>query len=939
MWLLLARTRGVATVVGGVLLAIAIMGLIAFAVLMLDRVSQLENTMSQIAAEKVASRLQAESIVGWWWVGPPHTSPNNLIVHLESRASQAVAVTGVAIVWSDGTHTIVDRENGSLAALGITATITYRDGTSSSLDGFPIGLPPGAQLDIVFNGYAAARKPVTVSVSLSGPTLSVSAISLKNYTEVYGAGAGNATPPLAASLLANMLHAAGEWTVTWRGAVEGASIVEGLASVLSYTIVNGTYVSGTTASLETRDNDVLVVNGVLTRITQLGILSDNLIYATNFSRDVISSGEWTTVRGSWIWDPTVGISDGGLSGYSASVAPAIIYPTQISLASTTTYYIMAHVYPTICLSGIDFDVVGITLYDSLNDNAYMIGLDCDSIFNIIIGQYTLISKWTGAFSYIDYRLANSGFGLWNAYLVRYDSTNGLIAVEHYTPLSSDSLQVFDTSIRPNIAGLVVYYPSNQAYFDNFIVSKANPRWLNVTVVVNGSPVGSGWTVELYNGTGDLVATATTDSTGTASLDVLWQPIVWRATLKIYDPANTLQAVVRASDFGLVNLYGGNAYEVSIDDVYSVVLSVESQVPTSILSDLAGASVWYVFSVNASANYFVQAYDWVQDTWSILASGTYTPPVTVNANASIGSSYVNPVNGSVLIKLVVYSTQPLQVSVDVLNSVYKYYTYTVFDALLVGVGGTSLVDVYSYTSGGLVYMYSINVGSVFNGSTLIAYDPVGRRLVLANTSGIYVGLLSAQPGFGLVVSDCNTVPGPAALEVVNTTSNSYAIVVKSDGGYCVVDLSTNTTVASGVVGVSGCSLALAPPQTYIASARDPGSLAVFLVGYCTNTGQAVLVRGVLQGSTVSWSTLSALPGSRSVGLVAEDSSTLWLILSGGSLYKVYYNTTLGSWSYTLANVSIPFTPIDPGDRLEVLDATSLVFVRADYTNEIWRIPKS
>ncbi len=935
MWLLPARTRGVATVVGGVLLAIAIMGLIAFAVLMLDRVSQLENTMSQIAAEKAASRLQAESIVGWWWVGPPHTSPNNLIVHLESRASQAVAVTGVAIVWSDGTHTIVDRENGSLAALGVAATITYRDGTSSSLDSFPIGLPPGAQLDIVFNGYAAARKPVTVSVSLSGPTLSVSAISLKNYTEVYGAGAGNVTLPPSASLLANMPHAAGEWTVTWRGTVEGASTVEGLATVLSYTIVNGTYVSGTTASLETRDNDVLVVDSVHTRITQLRVLSNNLIYATNFSRDVISSGEWATVRASWTWDPTVGLSNGGLQGDSASTLPIVAYPSTQSLPSQ--YYVMAHVYPASCeVWGFD-EFAAIALYDSLNDYMYLIGVECDP------GTGTddaTISIWQGSYSTVnqDYNVFEA-YGVWNAYIVFYDSGTGYIRAEYYNNFYSYTLDAYDTRVAPQVAGLAIYGDTYLAYFDNFIISSAYPRWLNVTIVVNGSPVGSGWTVELYNGTGDLVATATTDSTGTASLDVLWQPIVWRATLKIYDPANTLQAVVRASDFGLVNLYGGNVYEVSIDDVYSVVLSVESQVPTSVLSDLAGVSVWYVFSVNTSANYFVQAYNWVQDTWTILASGTYTPPGIVGANISIGSSYVNSVNGSVLIKLVVYSTQPLQVSVDVLNAVYKYYIYTVFDALLVGVGGTSLVDVYSYTSGSLAYMYSINVGSSFNGSTLIAYDPIGKRLVLANTSGIYVGLLSAQPGFGLVASDCNTVPGPAILEVVNTTSNSYAVVVKSDGGYCVVDLSTNTTVASGVVGIAGCSLALAPPQTYIASARDPGGLAVFLVGYCTNTGQAVLVQGVLQGSTVSWSTLSALPGSRSVGLVAEDSSTLWLMLSGGSLYKVYYNTTLGSWSYTLANVSMPFTPIDPGDRLENLDATSLVFVRADYTNEIWRIPKS
>jgi hypothetical protein len=64
-----------------------------------------------------------------------------------------------------------------------------------------------------------------------------------------------------------------------------------------------------------------------------------------------------------------------------------------------------------------------------------------------------------------------------------------------------------------------------------------------------------------------------------------------------------------------------------------------------------------------------------------------------------------------------------------------------------------------------------------------------------------------------------------------------------------------------------------------------------------------------------------------------------MLSGGGLYKVYYNTILGAWEYSLANVSLPFMPVDPGNRLEVLDPYSLVFVRADYTNEVWRIPKS
>lgn len=926
------RRRGVATVIGGVLLAIAVMGLIVFAVLMLDRVSQLEDTLTRLSSERASSRLRAESIVGWWWVGSPHTSPGSLLVHLESRASEALALTGIAVVWSDGSHTVVDRNSGSLSALGVSATITYRDGSTSTLDSLPIGLPPGAKLDIVFNGYAAARKPVTVSVSLSGSTLAVSVLSLKNYTEVYGAG--NTTPP-SASLLASTSHTAGTWTITWGDIAERATVLEGLASTLSHTIVSGVPVSGTTASLERRDGDMLVVDGVYVH-TRFQIVADNLIYATNFSQDVIDSGEWVTVRTSWSWESNAGISDGGLVGDSTSKQPIVAYPSALTVSPPEPFYVLAHVYPVSCDVWMYDELAAISLYDSTNDFMYLIGIECDTG---AADDDAVIARWRREdYTYVYVRDdAYEAYRVWNTYIVYY--WTGFIRVEYYNARGSYVLEARDTTVTPDTAGLAIYGNGYLAYFDNFIVSGAHPRWLNITVTLNGSPVGADWRVALYNGTGGLVAEAYTDTTGTASLDVLWQPIVWKSTIEVYNDTDTLQAVVHTSDFGFDNLYGGNSYEVRIGDAYSVVLTVESQVPTSIIPDLAGIDVWYAFSANTSADYVVSAYNWAGGFWSTLARGAYTAGGTVEANVSTSIDYVNPVNGSIVLKLTLHSSQPIRVNVDVLNAVYSYYNYTVFNALLVGVGGTSLLDVYEYSPQGLSHLYTINAGSVFDGSTVVAYDPIGRLLVLANTTGVYVGRLMAQPGFSLVSADCTTAPGPAVLEVVNTTSNSYAVIVKSDGGYCVVDLSTNTTIASGTISIPDCSLTLSPPQAYMASARDPSGLNVFLVGYCADSGQAVLLGGSLQGTTMSWSRLAVLPGSRSAGLVAEDSSTMWLMLSGGSLYKVYYNATLGVWEYSLANASLPFTPVDPGDRLEVLDPHNLVFVRADYTNEVWRIPKS
>jgi len=85
-----------------------------------------------------------------------------------------------------------------------------------------------------------------------------------------------------------------------------------------------------------------------------------------------------------------------------------------------------------------------------------------------------------------------------------------------------------TGPRPAYIGLVTDGKNKVGLFDNFVVATGDPRY----VVVSG--LQQGWTVELRDASGNLVASATADSSGTARLFVAARPIVANAKVTVKD---------------------------------------------------------------------------------------------------------------------------------------------------------------------------------------------------------------------------------------------------------------------------------------------------------------------------------------------------------------------------------------------------------------------
>ena len=105
-----------------------------------------------------------------------------------------------------------------------------------------------------------------------------------------------------------------------------------------------------------------------------------------------------------------------------------------------------------------------------------------------------------------------------------------------------------TGPRPAYIGLVTDGKNKAGLFDNFVVATGDPRY----VVVSG--LQQGWTVELRDASGNLVASAAADSSGTARLFVAAKPIVANARITVRDAQG---AVVIERTFSQV--VGGDEY--------------------------------------------------------------------------------------------------------------------------------------------------------------------------------------------------------------------------------------------------------------------------------------------------------------------------------------------------------------------------------------------
>jgi len=951
--------RGVGTVVGAVIVAVMAILVIGYMVYVLHALTQAQEEALTLLQRRAEAAAAPQAVTGYWRLNYP--APGDLYIHVTSHYSQALEVAGLVVVWSDGTATVLDRHTGSLSAVNVYVEVETATGTQA-YDRFPIPLPPGANLSITLQGYANGRTPLTVSLALSQPAATVAeSVQLKAYQPPPSAATANAST--ITSLLGTTQANIYNYAKTWLGTMTAEYPVYSPATVTGYTVDTGSYVSSTAASLQAKDGDTLQVDAAQTIVvTGFTISSDNLVYATDFNDQTEFTNNWETdPTTSWVWAPGIGvnataaINQTNLTIASSSVpgyeynrilgrwiyeerAEYIAYPSTVAASTLTSYYILAATnvsqysyYNDIVLfnssgyilaAGIEANQLwtGDPAAPSLVVKYYDPGAEAWSVVNssAVNTAYFTYDSWYAMLLHVT--VNSTGTYLW---LTAYDTSNQplgtLVASQQgFTP---SQLGVGETVY--NYVYLGTTYADGLAYMDNFIVSRANPRFINITVTLDGSPV-SGWTLQLYNGSGYLVAEAQTNASGVAVLDVTWQPVVRGAYIKVYDSSGTLVAVVDASAYiSGGTLYGGNAYTLSLGTRYTAEVTAESYV------DLANTTLVRLaadFSTSVAYSYTLYAYNWNTSSYDAVASGSGLGETVVNITELLSSGYVAS-NGSVKLRLLVYAVQtgtPFTLSIDVLNAYQGTLVTQSFRGLLVAEGGGDGIEVLEVSStGGLTYLYTMPAYTVFNGSATITYDPVDGKLVLVNGSGVYWATVSPDPQWSLVTSACSALAGVEA-EVVNYTATEAYLVVLQGGGtgsYCVVDLAAGTLVASS----SLTGYVVDPAKVYPASSPTNGETAYFLV-YKQSTGQAVVLQFNYTSAGISYGEYAASPGAYVVGMAGDG--PLWLLLERGGLYYV------SSSGATRVSGLLDFVPWGPGDRLEVYNATTLLFVRGDGTNEVW-----
>ena len=919
----MAGQKAIGTVIGAVLLAVLLVALIGFIFYMIDQMQSLYSQLSNIAGTKASAALLASGITGWY-----ENNATTLHIHLESRLPFAVQVTTVSAVWSDDTYTVYDHVN--TPATGFTATVNDTS-TVYTVDRLPIPLGPDYTADIYIDNGGKNVKTVAVTLS-SSPVVAV--VPLKSYEELYGTGGGaTASIVINASVLGTLAghleRAAYDWTKTWLGTVTGKYYVQVNGNITGYTVVTGTATSGDAASLETVDGNVMSLDSAVSLVPVLSISQDNLIYATDFEAgDPFASGEWTTVGGSWSWAGNIGYggsagiqqTDTGGGGGIADGNEYVAYPTgDYSAQLLQPYYVMSQVEP---------------LYSSYND-IVLFEKSTGNIYELSIHPAaSAIEIWSyaGGWNQLTGTSASVNTNQWYTSLVYYDPSTGYI---DFTVIdesgSSWSVSYTDTSVSPDMFAVGTWRSS--AAFDNLIVSHANPRYINVSLVRGGSPV-PGWTVKLYDGSGNLVAEATTGSDGVAVLDVTWHPIVRGAYFEVYDSSNNLVGTVYASEsLGTDKVYGGNAYRIDLIDVYMVELEVSSTVDLASALEVGVRAVFTATTASSTAvNYTLLFYNTSSGAWQVADSGSVSSGSTVDVSSvySPSSGVADTGTGEVRLRLRLYSTSSLTASVDMANAFYTYTRTETFYALLVAAGGSTGVDVYDIGSGSPAYLYTIEASTVFDGNATIAYDPVAGALLLVNASGVYATPISPTPSWSLVTSGCNASSGVEAEVLVNGGQHKL-VVLRGGGGdeWCTVDLSDNTTSTGTLTSSLGETAVVDTARVYPASAAS-GSTGYFLA-YSIDAGKPVIVMASLSSSgTVSWARYNSAPGGYATGL-APGSQGVWLLLERGGLYMINATSTVQ------LNATLAFTPWGPGDRLEQYNSTMLLFVRADSTDEVWLIP--
>ncbi len=169
---------------------------------------------------------------------------------------------------------------------------------------------------------------------------------------------------------------------------------------------------------------------------------------------------------------------------------------------------------------------------------------------------------------------------------------------------------------------------------------------------------------------------------------------------------------------------------------------------------------------------------------------------------------------------------------------------------------------------------------------------------------------------------------------SVSGRTYLVVLPGVGNqsFCVYNLTAYPSGGAWLISFASRGLNVSSP--YTVSAVVGAKVYTILQNTTSKAAVLVAVDPFTNSTFVPPSnTANFMPGLSNVGL-AYDGKYLWLMLEGGSLYKV--NPTYANFT----NVPVLFlpAPIGYGDRMEYYNG-ALILVRDSGSSEVWVIPTS
>jgi len=866
--------------------------------------------------------------------------PPTLIINITNNAPISIELTSIAIVLSNGSYIALYKGHTDSA----TVTIAYPSGAiSTQALEMPLALGTGYSINISIPGLIIAT-PKSISIAVTASPIVVT-IPIKPYipTKVTAA-------PKPSIYLLRLERYLGKGTVAILKEANGAAYTYITGTIKSVQVSALSY-TGLASDLQILDNHYL--NATSERVPANIILSSrNARVYTNFTADPFTQSSTSpqylfnyssTSTGEWYWGP-YGYVGNGVKFNDSLTASAYFFGllisnalseglafnngTAIPVSSTANWSIYAKIYvPSISSANFTqrgtvtyafYDAVGVAYVQnttnyylagvlavyssSTSSTSYYLAVLNSTSSAISIGAYTTVSISPGWYIIVaEYNASVHGI---EVYLY---ATNGTLLAR---------LNFVDTSTsrpNPSYAGIgTVYYLyissttsirasvsiSPSSLFDDLVSGLGNITSIKVLNV----PIG--YSITLLNSTGGVVSSISVLSEP-AVLNIITQPIVSPATVNIY---NSLGNTVLSKTVSL--LLGGDTY-VYLPPRYQVLLNISSAIDLSgVINDTSYWTLYLELSMitnNTYVNVSLEALDLSSNQLIEISSSTNVVSLSGLYRLSPPLDYINTSNGLVNATLVVYSSYPFNVSIDLFNAkLHALRLNSTAPLLIVGAGGTDYIDIYqvsTYVSGpSASYLYSINAHTLFNGSASFTYSPANHLLYLLNTSGIYYTYIVPNANFTALNANklCRATGAGAQIAFLNVSGYTFLVVVPGGGNstLCIVNASSSP---ANVVSLSLTSSS----YDYTVSAYSDKCVWIVL----NSSGAPELVQ-ICNTSYTTITPIINVSTVKNVGLAYCPSlSKLVLLAEGGPSYVI----DVVSKTVT-RSLNPPFYPVGVGDRL-------------------------